>query len=68
MRVHIVLNGEKHEGASVLGVFLNTEKAIEFSLEQETRFDGDWIPCRDIQHRWTNGCDVISIEEWTVTE
>ena len=64
MTVFVVSFGEKYEGGRILGIKDTLEKAQKLALEQETCFDGGWVPKKE--NYWENGCDFISVEEFEV--
>lgn len=70
IKVFIVENGEQHEGGSIVGVFLDRDKAIEIALKTRTCFGGGWQkdPDREEDLYWENGCDYVRVEEYQVQE
>jgi hypothetical protein len=64
--VFVVMNGERCEGGSVCGVFRAEADAVAFALTIETAFGGGWM--EEDKNVWSNGCDLVSVERWEVTE
>lgn len=68
MKVYVVLAGEKHEGASVEGVFTTKEKAVDAAMKVRYHFEGGWqwdgIEPHDLE--WVNGCDYVMVREYEV--
>ena len=65
-KVWVVLNGEMHEGGSVVSVHDSKNKAVKAALAVHPHFDGGWEPLPEENLSWGNGCDYVTVEEWEV--
>jgi len=59
MTVYVVIRGEKHQGANVLGVYKSFEKAELKLLEQTPHFSESWQ--RKSRGFYVSGIDYLEI-------
>lgn len=63
--VFVVMEGEKHEGGTVVGVFRNLQDAKKCALEQKY-YGEPWYEILGSLPRWESGCDRVEIETWEI--
>ena len=68
MKVYLVIGGEKGEGGSVKGVYLNRKKAMEIGKRLAIKWSKDYMaPVKKVKELHSYSIEQGTIAEWHIT-
>jgi len=67
MKVYVVMQGENHEGGSVVAVFYLEKDAVKFATKFAKAMSFPMTKKKD-RNVWTGGCDWLTILTYEVSD